>query len=252
MDTGLKGKTAIVTGAASGIGLATVRALALEGAHVVAADVDGDGLRRADLDPNGSRTVVGDVSLQADAERIVEAALELGGRVDVLVNDAGIGFSATLTGTSVEQWDRTMEVNVRGPFLMCRTVIPAMLRDSRGGVIVNVASAAGLASVANRAAYCTSKAAVIAMTRSITVDYGTRGIRANAVAPGVVDTPWVDRMLVDADEPAVVRRAMEDRQIVGRLGRPDEIADAIVYLASDRSTFMHGSTLVVDGGFSAR
>lgn len=252
MDTGLKRKVVIVTGAASGIGLATVRALLEESARVVAVDLDADALRQVDADTSVCRTIAADISEPDHVARMVADGLEFGERIDVLVNDAGIGYRATLTETTLEQWERTFAVNVRGMFLTCRAVIPHMLEDGQGGVIVNVASAAALAAVGQRAAYCASKAAVISLTRSITLDYAARGIRANAVAPGVVDTPWVGRILAGAADPDGTRQAMADRQVVRRLGKPEEVADAIVYLASDRSSFMHGSTLVVDGGFSAQ
>ncbi len=251
MDVGLSGKSVIVTGAASGIGRATVHLLLAEGAHVLAVDRDGEGIDNLRQDGPQCRPLHADVSDENQADRIVHAALELTGRVDVLVNNAGVGHRAALADTTLAQWDSTFDVNVRAPFLLCRAAIPRMLTQG-GGTIVNVASAAAFAAVGDRAAYCASKAAVIAMTKSITVDYAAAGIRANAVAPGTVDTPWIGRVTDGATDPAAMRAAMEQRQAIGRLAHPEEIADAVVYLASDRSSFAFGSTLVVDGGFSAQ
>jgi len=251
MDSGLTGKTVLLTGAASGIGRATAELLAAEGAHVLAVDRDGEGLEELGRLMREVEPVVGDLADEHDIERIVREAVARRERLDILVNNAGLGFVGDLVSTSTQQWDETFAVNVRAPFLLCRAVIPHMLEHD-GGVIVNVSSAAALSAVGNRAAYIASKGAVLALTRSITVDFGARGIRANAVAPGTVATPWIDRMTSAQPDPAAAHSAMEQRQLIGRLAQPREVADAIVYLASDRAAFQHGSTLVVDGGFTAR
>jgi len=251
MDTGLGGKTVVVTGAASGIGRAAVGMLLGEGAQVLAVDRDAAALRRLEDNDARCQPVHADVTDENEVDQVVRTAVERTGRVDVVVNNAGVGYRGALAETSTEQWDTTFDVNVRAPFLVCRAVIPHMLAAG-GGTIVNVASAAAISAVANRAAYSASKGAVIALTKSITVDYAASGIRANAVAPGTVDTPWIGRVTEGADDPQALRAAMEQRQVVGRLAQPEEIADAIIYLASDRSTFAYGSTLVVDGGFSAQ
>lgn len=252
MNTGLSGKTAIVTGAGSGIGLATVHALGAEGVRVIAADVEPAGLDHLRTVLQPQQVVPADVR-DAEAVRALIAAATAGGhRLDGLVNVAGVGKRGTLTETSLADWEQTFAVNVTGAFLTCKHAITAMLADGAGGAIVNVSSAAAIAAVANRAAYVASKAAVHGLTRSITVDYGERGIRANAIAPGTVDTPWVGRMLDGVEDVEGTRAQMAGRQTIGRLGTPGEIADAITFLLSERAAFMHGSTLVVDGGFSAR
>lgn len=251
MNTGLTGKTAIVTGAGSGIGLATVHALSAEGMRVIAADVDAAGLDhlRTVLEP---ADVVPTNVVDADAvQALITRATADSHRLDALVNVAGVGHRASLTETTLAQWEQTFAVNVTGAFLTCKYAIEAMLADGAGGAIVNVSSAAALAAVGNRAAYIASKAALNGLTRSITVDYGEQGIRANAIAPGTVDTPWVSRMLQGSADVEGTRAQMAGRQAIGRLGSATEIADAITFMVSDRAAFMHGSTMVVDGGFSA-
>ncbi len=251
MDVGLDGKSVIVTGAASGIGRASVDLLLAEGAQVLAVDIDAEGLGSLGNDNTRCQPMTADVTDEGEIDRIVGTATEHTGRIDVVVNNAGVGYRAALTDTSTTQWDTTFDLNVRAPFLLCRAVIPHMLAHG-GGTIVNVASAAAISAVADRAAYGASKSAVIGLTKSITVDYAASGIRANAVAPGTVDTPWIGRVTDGTVDPAAARAAMEQRQVIGRLAQPEEIAHAIVYLASDSSSFAYGTTLVVDGGFSAQ
>ena len=250
---GIAGKKALVTGAASGIGLATVLRLIGAGCRIAALDRDEPGLSRlvAQVGQSACTAVPVDLADEAETRRAVREAIEGLGGIDIVVNDAGIGFRADVLETSIEQWDLTFAINVRAPFVVCQEVLPQML--ARGsGVIVNVASVGGMIGIPSRAAYGASKAAVISLTRSLTVDYAGRGIRANCVAPGTTETPWVDRIVAGADQPEVQRRQMAERQIIGRLGTADEIADAILFLASARASFFHGSAVVVDGGYSAR
>jgi NAD(P)-dependent dehydrogenase (short-subunit alcohol dehydrogenase family) len=246
LTTGLEGRVAVVTGAASGIGRAVANALIAEGSRVVAVDRDDTALVQVD----GVVAVREDLTDPEAPARVVAVAAEHGGP-DVLVCNAGVGYATTTTETTLAQWEDTFAVNVRAPFLLCREAIPAMLARG-GGTIVNVASAAAITAVPSRAAYCASKAAVIGLTRSIAVDYAARGIRANCVAPGTIDTPWVDRIVAGAPDADARRAAMAERQIVGRLGTAEEVAEAIVFLASERASFVHGSVLVVDGGMTAR
>lgn len=218
---------------------------------VFAVDRDERGLRALGEASSGRCEIaVVDLAHGLDAERLVADAIERLGGVDVLINNAGIGYAADLVDTTDGQWEDVFAVNVTAPFRLCRACVPHMVRQG-GGVVVNVASAAALSVVPNRAAYCASKAALIALTKSIAIDFATRGVRANCIAPGTVDSPWIGRILDGDPEPEARLRAMEARQVVGRLGTPEEIADAVVFAASDRSTFMHGSALVVDGGFTA-
>jgi meso-butanediol dehydrogenase / (S,S)-butanediol dehydrogenase / diacetyl reductase len=237
------GKTAIVTGAGSGIGRATAAALQAEGADVWLADVDGDAAEAAVVEL-GVRTHA--VTLDVRDEAAVAAAISAFGSLDVLVNAAGIGSTTTAPDTPLETWERVLAVNATGTFLCCKHAIGAMA--GRGGAIVNVASVAGLVGLRNRAAYCASKGAVIALTRALALDHAAERIRVNAVCPGTVDTPWVRRLVEEAGESLDALRA---RQPLGRLGTAAEIAEAILYLASDRAAFVTGTILTVDGGLTA-
>ena len=181
---------------------------------------------------------------------MIAAAVAATGRLDLICNNAGIGSTKDVVDCTVDEWDRVFAVNARGVFLGCKHAVAHML-ERDGGVIVNTASVAGMIGLRDRAAYCASKAAVIALTKQIAVQYATRGIRCNCVCPGTVDSPWVARLLAEAPEPEAARASLVARQPLGRLGRPDEIADAICFLASDEAAFMTGSALVIDGGIVA-
>lgn len=235
------GRRALVTGAGSGIGAAVARRLSAEGAEVVLAD--------ADLEPVeilarelGERTR----ALHLDV-RYEEGMARAMGDLDVLINVAGVGSTKAAPDTPLEEWENVFAVNVRGPFLCCKHAIPGMAGRG-GGSIVNVASVAALVGLRNRAAYCASKGAVVAMTRALAVDHVADGVRVNAVCPGTVDSPWVRRLVEEAGESLDALRA---RQPMGRLGTPEEIAEAVAYLASDGAAFITGSILVIDGGLTA-
>lgn len=225
---------AIVTGASSGIGAATCAQLARDGFRVVSVDVSGTPAFRLDVRDDA-------------AVRSMVAGL---GPVAALVNVAGIGVAAKLHETTDDDWDRIVGVNLTGMFYLCRAVLPVMVAAG-GGTIVNVSSVAGLVGVRERAAYCASKAAVIGLTRSITVDYAGAGIRCNAICPGTVDTEWIGKILADAPDPAAARAAMVARQLDGRMGTPEEIAAGIAFLLSDGARFVNGSAFVMDGGMTA-
>lgn len=244
VNQGLKDLTVVVTGASSGIGLEAVRMMRDQGAVVFAVDLQAP---REEMDD--VRHLVADVSDPSDVERCIHTAVRESGRLDVLCNNAGIGSTSDVVSCTPEEWDRTFAVNVRGVFLGIKYAVPHML--GRGGVIVNTASAAGLVGLPNRAAYCASKGAVIALTRQVAVEYAAKGIRCNCVCPGTVDSPWVERLLADTDDPQATREALIARQPMRRLGTPTEIAEAVVYLASPSSSFMTGSSLVIDGGIVA-
>ena len=175
-----------------------------------------------------------------------EATALFGRSLGILVNVAGIGATTSVPDTSVESWDQVAAVNSRGTFLCCREALPQLIEN--GGSIVNVASVAGMVGLRNRAAYCASKGAVIALTRAMAVDHVADGVRVNCVCPGTVDSPWIRRLVEDAGESLDALRA---RQPIGRLGTPEEIAESIWYLASDEAGFVTGSALVIDGGLTA-
>jgi NAD(P)-dependent dehydrogenase (short-subunit alcohol dehydrogenase family) len=252
-EWGISELNALVTGAASGIGRATVLKLVAAGCQVAALDNDEVGLAGlvAEAGKQACYPVLADLADPLMTRAAVRGAIERLGGIDILVNDAGIGFRADVLETTLEQWDRTFAINVRAPFIICQEILPQML--ARGsGTIVNVASVGGVIGIPARAAYCASKAALISLTRSLAVDYASRGIRANCVAPGTTATPWVDRIIAGSADPQQLRQQMAERQIVGRLGTAEEIADTILFLASSRASFFHGSTVVADGGYSAR
>ena len=234
---------AVVTGGASGIGRATTSRLAAEGVHVAVLDLDPAAAEEADL------VVKADVTDPPAVAGAMEEVLGAFGRIDVLVNNAGITGSARATvchETPIEDWDRVLAVNVRGPFLCTRAVLPAMLREGAGHVIT-IASVAGLVAFPGRCAYTASKGAAVQFTRSLAVDYAAAGIRANAVCPGMVHTPMTRWRL---DQPDLLA-AVEADIPLGRVARPDEVADAVALLASGRLGYMTGHALVLDGGWTA-
>jgi NAD(P)-dependent dehydrogenase (short-subunit alcohol dehydrogenase family) len=192
-----------------------------------------------------------DVSDASQVEQMVRATIERFGRLDILCNNAGIGVAAVCHETREADWDRTMAVDLKGVFLGCKYAIPHMLRQG-GGVICNTSSAAGQVGVLNRAAYCAAKAGVLGLTKSIAIDYAEQGIRCNALVPATVDSPWIGKIIGQQTDPEGQRKLMEARQPIGRMGRPDEIAQAALYLCSDEAAFVTGAGLVIDGGFLAR
>jgi NAD(P)-dependent dehydrogenase (short-subunit alcohol dehydrogenase family) len=199
----------------------------------------------------GGHAVRADVSSSVEARAMVEFALSRCGQIDILCNNAGIGVAAVCHETSEEDWDRVMAVDLKGVFLGCKYAIPHMLAGG-GGVICNTSSAAGQVGVLNRAAYCAAKAGVLGLTKSIAIDYAEKGIRCNALLPGTVDSPWIGKIVAQQADPAAQRKLMAARQPIGRMGRPEEIARAALYLCSDDSAFVTGTGLVIDGGFLAR
>ena len=237
---------AVVTGGGSGIGRATVERLAAIGFSLAVIDLDPDVAGRAAGEGLG---VGADVADPTDVEKAFAAILERFGRIDVLVNNAGITGSQVASvchETPVEEFDRVMAVNVRGPFLCAQAALPTMV-SQRSGHIVTVASAAGLIAFPGRCAYTTSKGAAVMLTKSLAVDYAAFGIRANAICPGMVETPMT-RWRLDVPE----RRAAVEANIpLGRVAQPDEIADAIALLAEGHLSYMTGHAWVIDGGWTA-
>jgi NAD(P)-dependent dehydrogenase (short-subunit alcohol dehydrogenase family) len=232
---------AVVTGGSSGIGQMTAQRLSSDGYRVAVIDLG--------FAPDADLSLKADVTDPAGVEAAVAEVLDALGRVDLLVNNAGITGSAEATvchETPVEQWDLVHAVNVRGPFLCTRAVLPAMLRQGSGHVIT-VASVAGLVAFPGRCAYTASKGAALQFTRSLAVDYAAAGIRANAICPGMVETPMTQWRLDDPD----LRAQVESKIPMGRVAKAAEIADAIATLASDRLAYMTGQALVIDGGWTA-
>src|SRR5690606_25516915 len=250
----LANKAAVVTGAASGIGQAIALLFASEGATVYAFDIDEAGLKETEAKaPYGAKltTAVVDVT-QADQVRdALERVAQEAGRLDILVNNAGIGIAATVDETDEDDWDRLMAVNLRGVFLGCKYGVRIMKRQG-GGVIINMASVAGIVGVKNRAAYSASKAGVYGLTKAMAVDHAADGIRVNCICPGTVDSPWIGKIIAGQPDPDAVRKSMEARQLLGRMGTPEEIAHAALYLAQDESAFVHGTALIIDGGLTAQ
>jgi len=250
----LKDKVCIITGGGSGIGRATALIFAAEGARVVVADKNKAAAEAvaAECDSKGAKTIAleTDVSKSADAKRMVDETVKAFGRIDVLVNNAGYGIPGSVVETDEQAWDDLMAVNVRGVFLCSKYALPVMQAQG-GGAIVNTASAVASMGIRNRAAYVASKGAVAALTRAIAVDHAAEGIRCNAVAPGTIDTPYFSAVLKNNANPADARKALEARQLLNRLGTPEEVAAAILFLAADESRFATGSILAIDGGMTA-
>jgi NAD(P)-dependent dehydrogenase (short-subunit alcohol dehydrogenase family) len=249
----LFGKSAVVTGAAFGIGRATAVLFAREGARLVVTDVQGepllalaDELRRAGAEVE---TVIGDVSVEADARRMIDAAQQFG-RLDVLVANAGIIPLGDASELTVADWDEVMAIDGRGMFLTCKFAIEAML-PTGGGAIVCLSSISGLAGQKRQAAYGPAKFVATGLTKHLAVEWADRGIRVNAVAPGTIRTERVQRL---PDEPGGSEYLAEIERMhpMGRLGEPDEVAKAIAFLASDDASFITGAVLAVDGGYLAQ
>ena len=255
----LDGKVALVTGAGSGIGEAIARLFANQGAVVLVADVRSDAaesVSAAIRDAGGIAHIWQlDVADEAQVTARFQEVRITHGRFDILVNNAGVSHVGNLLETTVEEWDRVMRVNAFGVFLCAREAVRQMLaQEPKGGVIINMASAAGLIGIERRFPYGTSKGAVISMTRSIAIDFVTQGIRCNAICPGTVQTPFVEGYLARnfAGHEDEVRQQLHARQPLGRMGQPEEIAAAALYLAADESSFVTGSSLVIDGGWTAK
>jgi len=255
----LDNKIAPVTSAGSGIGREIALVYAKQGATAVVADIDSDAAQRVVAEIEQAGGAAGALALDVADEASVEAAfaevVRRYGRLDISVNNAGVSHVGNILETTAADWDRVMSVNARGVFLCARAAVDQMLRqEPAGGVLVNMASVAGLIAVERRFPYCASKGAVIALTRSIAIDFAAQRIRANAICPGTVHTPFVEGYLQRsfADRIDEVRAQLNARQPIGRMGRPEEIAAAALYLASDEAEFVSGSAFAIDGGWTAR
>jgi NAD(P)-dependent dehydrogenase (short-subunit alcohol dehydrogenase family) len=247
----LAGKTALITGAASGIGRATVMLFHAEGAKVAATDRNEAGL--AELKGVADLVLPQDVTDEARWRQVVDSAVAAFGRLDILVNSAGIGTKGNVETETLADWRRTQAVNVEGTFLGCREAVRVM-KKTGGGSIVNLSSVAGIIGDAQTIAYCASKGAVRLLTKSAALHCGRSGykIRVNSVHPSFADTPMVQQLIASSKNPERTREGLARAAPLGRLGRAEEVAAAILYLASDESAFTTGAEIVVDGGLTAQ
>jgi NAD(P)-dependent dehydrogenase (short-subunit alcohol dehydrogenase family) len=258
--TRLSDRTVLVTGAASGIGRATVERLLAEGATVVGVDLaepagDGGAAAPSGADGHRYRFVAADVRDEAAIATAVAAAVEAGGRLDGVVHAAGVAGGGAVHELALEEWDRVVSINLTGTFVVAKAAIAQMLMQDRRtggerGAIVTLASIEGLEGTAGGSCYNASKGGVVLLTRNLAIDYGPSGIRANAVCPGFVDTPMTS-FVFTADGMEQVADETRDEHALRRIGRPDEIAAAAVYLLSDDASFVTGAAIPVDGGYTA-
>jgi meso-butanediol dehydrogenase / (S,S)-butanediol dehydrogenase / diacetyl reductase len=252
MSQRLKDKVCLVTGGGSGIGRATCLLFAGEGAKVVVADKSLSAARAVAAQIGEAAIAIEvDVAQSASVRSMINATVRDLGRLDVLINNAGYGIPGSVTETSEDDWDKLMAVNVNGVFYGCKYAIPVM-KQQGGGVIVSTASTVATVGIRNRAAYCASKGAVAALTRAMALDHVADNIRVNCVAPGTIDSPYFGEIFRKSDRPAELRREFEARQAMNRMGQPEEIANAFLFLASDESSFCTGSMLTADGGMTAQ
>jgi len=249
----LTGKTALVTGAASGIGEAIAVVMAKAGAFVYAADIDEENGKRVACDINNesgkSVFLKLDVAENDDCRNATDIVYKNHGNLDILVNNAGVGHVGTIEQTTADDLDRLYAINVRGMFSLTKAFIPQMI-DLKSGVIINTASIGGIIAIKDRLAYCTMKFAVVGFTKCLALDHALDGIRVNCICPGRVETPFVKARISQYPDPEKAYREMAATQALGRMGTPEEIAASVLYLASDEAAFVTGTALVIDGGFS--
>lgn len=251
----LEGRVAIVTGGGMGIGEGIARELAAAGAAVVVSDVNDDAGEKtaSELKEAGAKAayVHCDTSKEDEVKALIEAAVQEFGKLDLMVNNAGLGIFKSVTEATVEEFDRAIAVNLRGPFL-CMKHAAAPMREAGGGSIINIASVHSVQNVGGTAPYAASKGGVAALTRAAAIDLSPDNIRVNAICPGWTDTPLVQGIFDAADDPEAARKEIEDRQLLKRLGTPKDIGQAAVFLAGDGSTYMTGSLVFVDNGMTAQ
>ena len=252
--TRLAGQTALITGGGTGIGRAIALAFSREGANVAVAGRRADKLqgvvREAEQLGGQALAVVCDVTKSADADRAVRETAARFGRLDVLVNNAGRVQVSTVEGIAEEEWDLMMKINLKGPFLMSRAALPEF-RKAGGGTIVNISSLLGLVGMKDRAAYCASKGGVTLLTKAMALDHAHEGIRVNCICPSIVETELVQSLFKEGSAGEAALRARVAGIPLGRMGRPEDVAEMAVYLASKESSWMTGTAIPLDGGFSA-
>jgi meso-butanediol dehydrogenase / (S,S)-butanediol dehydrogenase / diacetyl reductase len=250
----LEGQTALITGGGTGIGRAIALAFSREGANVAVAGRRSEKLQSVvrEVQEAGGQglAVVGDVTKAGDTERAVRETVERFGQLNVLVNNAGALHVSSIEGIPEQEWDRLMLVNLKGPFLMSRAALPEF-RKAGGGAIVNIGSVLGLVAMKNRAAYCTSKGGVVMLTKAMALDHAHEGVRVNCICPAVVETPLVRELFGAGVEGEVARKARIAQIPAGRIGRPEDVAEMAVYLASKESSWVTGVAIPLDGGLSA-
>jgi 2-keto-3-deoxy-L-fuconate dehydrogenase len=248
----LSGKAALITGAGSGIGAAIADTFATAGARVFATDRVGDkaGVTAARIRASGGEAdaLALDVTDEAACAAVLKEVTAKVGALDILVNNAGIGHVGTLMTTTGDDLDRLYAVNVRGVFNVSKVCLPGMLERRRGS-IVNMASVGGVVGIRDRLAYCTTKFAVVGLTKTMALDHAASGVRVNCICPGRVETPFVQARLKEYPDPERAFREMSSSQSLGRMGKPEEIAAAALYLASDEASFVTGSAFMIDGGW---
>jgi len=252
--TRLRGKVALITGGGTGIGRAIALAFAREGAKVAVAGRRKEKLDETlgELQKEGGEglAIACDVAKAKDAGRAVREAAKAFGKLNVLVNNAAVLHVSTIEGISEEQWDKLMTINLKGPFLMCRAALPEF-RKAGGGAIVNVGSVLGLVAMKDRAAYCASKGGVTLLTKAVALDHAHENVRSNCICPSIVETDLVRGLFAASEEGKVLRKARIGQIPLGRMGRPEDVAELAVFLASEESSWLTGAAIPLDGGLSA-
>lgn len=248
----LKDKIALITGAGAGIGEATALLFADQGAKVIVADLDYDNAKKvAEKIGANAFAVAADVAKSAEVEVMVKAGVEHFGGLDILVNNAGFGTLGTVVSLEEDLWDSVIDVNLKGVFLCSKFAIPELIRRG-GGSIVNLASTISVVGIPDRAAYVAAKGGVAALTRAMALDHANEGIRVNSVAPGVINSSYYDKMFKEVEDPTAFKKGLEARSPLNKMGEPIDIANMILFLASDESTFSTGAMFTIDGGYTAR